>query len=58
MGGGLGQLVQFAATLIHEPAFVVLDEPFSGLDPLNVRCMKGVWLTPSSSTVIIQIDTQ
>jgi ABC-2 type transport system ATP-binding protein len=37
---GLGQLVQFAATLIHEPAFVVLDEPFSGLDPVNVRLMK------------------
>ena len=39
---GLGQLVQFAATLIHEPAFVVLDEPFSGLDPVNVRLMKDV----------------
>ena len=42
MSRGLGQLVQFAATLIHKPAFVVLDEPFSGLDPVNVRCMKGV----------------
>ncbi len=39
---GLGQLVQFAATLIHEPGFVVLDEPFSGLDPVNVRLMKDV----------------
>ena len=39
---GLGQLVQFAATLIHEPAFVVLDEPFSGLDPVNVRLMKDI----------------
>ena len=39
---GLGQLVQFAAALIHEPAFVVLDEPFSGLDPVNVRLMKDV----------------
>ena len=39
---GLGQLVQFAATLIHKPTFVVLDEPFSGLDPVNVRCMKRV----------------
>ena len=39
---GLGQLVQFAATLIHEPAFIVLDEPFSGLDPVNVRLMKDV----------------
>ena len=37
---GLGQLVQFAATILHEPAFIVLDEPFSGLDPVNVRTMK------------------
>ena len=37
---GLGQLVQFAATILHEPSFIVLDEPFSGLDPVNVRVMK------------------
>ncbi len=37
---GLGQLVQFAATILHEPDFIVLDEPFSGLDPVNVRVMK------------------
>ncbi len=37
---GLGQLVQFASTILHEPAFIVLDEPFSGLDPVNVRVMK------------------
>lgn len=38
---GLGQLVQFAATILHEPDFIVLDEPFSGLDPVNVRVMKN-----------------
>ncbi|MDE2837987.1 MAG: ATP-binding cassette domain-containing protein [Chloroflexota bacterium] len=37
---GLGQLVQFATTILHGPDFVVLDEPFSGLDPVNVRVMK------------------
>ena len=37
---GLGQLVQFAATILHAPDFIVLDEPFSGLDPVNVRVMK------------------
>ncbi|MCY4583867.1 MAG: ATP-binding cassette domain-containing protein [Chloroflexi bacterium] len=37
---GLGQLVQFAATILHGPDFIVLDEPFSGLDPVNVRVMK------------------
>ncbi len=39
---GMGQLIQFAATLIHEPRLLILDEPFSGLDPLNVRLIKDV----------------
>lgn len=32
---GMAQKVQFIASVIHEPDFVVLDEPFSGLDPVN-----------------------
>ena len=39
---GMGQLIQFAATIIHQPRLLILDEPFSGLDPLNVRLMKEV----------------
>ena len=39
---GMGQIIQFAATIIHEPSIIVLDEPFSGLDPVNVRLMKEV----------------
>ena len=39
---GMGQLIQLAATIIHEPRLLILDEPFSGLDPLNVRLMKEV----------------
>jgi ABC-2 type transport system ATP-binding protein len=39
---GMGQLIQFAATIIHQPSIIVLDEPFSGLDPVNVRLMKEV----------------
>ena len=34
------QLVQFVASLIHHPELIILDEPFSGLDPLNVQLMK------------------
>lgn len=37
---GMQQKVQFAATIIHEPELVILDEPFSGLDPVNARLLR------------------
>ncbi len=39
---GMQQKVQFAGTLIHDPQVVILDEPFSGLDPVNLQVMKDV----------------
>src|SRR5690606_25294516 len=39
---GMQQKVQFAAALIHEPHLIILDEPFSGLDPVNARLMRGL----------------
>ncbi len=37
---GMGQKVQLLGTLIHEPELVILDEPFSGLDPVNMELMR------------------
>ena len=37
---GMTQLVQFVASILHEPELIILDEPFAGLDPLNVQLMK------------------
>jgi ABC-2 type transport system ATP-binding protein len=39
---GMQQKVQLVASLIHDPDLVVLDEPFQGLDPVNVEMIKGV----------------
>lgn len=39
---GMQQKVQFIGTLLHDPGLVILDEPFSGLDPVNLQVMKDV----------------
>jgi ABC-2 type transport system ATP-binding protein len=37
---GMQQKVQFIATVLHEPKLLILDEPFSGLDPVNADLLK------------------
>ncbi|MCH8066910.1 MAG: ATP-binding cassette domain-containing protein [Chloroflexi bacterium] len=39
---GMAQLAQFAGALLHRPDLIILDEPFGGLDPLNVVLMKEI----------------
>ncbi|MFC1925552.1 ABC transporter ATP-binding protein [Chloroflexota bacterium] len=39
---GMGQLVQFIVTILHNPELIVLDEPFSGLDPVNKELIKEI----------------
>lgn len=41
---GMQQKVQFIATVIHEPDLLILDEPFSGLDPVNTNLLKDIML--------------
>ena len=51
---GMSQKVQFIATIVAQPKLVVLDEPFSGLDPVNMEVLKDavVSLRDHGSTVI------
>ena len=39
---GMGQKVQVLAAIAHDPEFVILDEPFSGLDPVNQTVMEDI----------------
>ncbi len=39
---GMGQIIQFVVTIIHDPQLLVLDEPFAGLDPVNTELLKGM----------------
>jgi len=51
---GMQQKVQFIATVLHEPELIVLDEPFSGLDPINTNLLKDfiVELRQQGRTII------
>lgn len=37
---GMGQKLQFVTTVLHDPKLIILDEPFSGLDPVNANLIK------------------
>jgi ABC-2 type transport system ATP-binding protein len=41
---GMQQKIQFIATIVHDPELLILDEPFSGLDPINVNLIKNFLL--------------
>jgi ABC-2 type transport system ATP-binding protein len=41
---GMQQKIQFIATLLHEPEFIIMDEPFAGLDPSNSKLLETVLL--------------
>ena len=41
---GMQQKIQFIATLLHEPELIIMDEPFSGLDPVNATLLQDTLL--------------
>ena len=51
---GMSQKLQFVITVLHEPKLIILDEPFSGLDPVNANLIKDeiYGLAQRGSTVI------
>jgi ABC-2 type transport system ATP-binding protein len=51
---GMQQKVQFIATVLHEPKLIILDEPFSGFDPINANLIKDeiLELREKGSTII------
>jgi ABC-2 type transport system ATP-binding protein len=51
---GMGQKLQFVTTVLHEPKLIILDEPFSGLDPVNSNLIKDEIfnLAQGGSTII------
>ncbi len=54
---GMSQLIQFISSIIHEPEFIILDEPFSGLDPLNVQLMKQMLFEQRERGATIMFST-
>lgn len=52
---GMAQKVQFITTVLHEPKLLILDEPFSGFDPINANLIKGeiMELRDKGATVIL-----
>lgn len=54
---GMAQRIQIAAALVHDPPFVILDEPFSGLDPVSARQAQEVVLAEKARGRTVLLST-
>lgn len=54
---GMQQKVQFISTILHEPEFLILDEPFSGFDPINTELLKSIILEMKKQGKTIILST-
>jgi ABC-2 type transport system ATP-binding protein len=54
---GMAQKLQFITTIIHSPELLILDEPFAGLDPVNIELVKDIILEMKRQGVTIIFST-
>lgn len=54
---GMAQKIQFVATVIHEPEILILDEPFSGFDPVNANLIRDEIIRLNEEGVTILFST-
>lgn len=54
---GMSQRVQFAATIAHQPELLILDEPFSGLDPVSSRALQSLVLAQREAGHSVLLST-
>jgi ABC-2 type transport system ATP-binding protein len=54
---GMAQKIQFISTVIHEPELLILDEPFSGFDPLNAEIIKDEILELKQKGITVLLST-
>ncbi len=54
---GNQQKIQFISTILHDPDFIILDEPFSGLDPINTELLKDIILEMKGKNKVIILST-
>jgi ABC-2 type transport system ATP-binding protein len=54
---GMQQKIQFISTLLHEPALIIMDEPFSGLDPVNTQLLQETLLELKNAGKAILFST-
>lgn len=54
---GMAQKVQFVSTVLHDPKLLILDEPFSGFDPINTELLKNIILEMKQLGTTIILST-
>lgn len=54
---GMAQKLQFIITILHSPELLILDEPFAGLDPINIELVKDIILEKKKEGITIIFST-